>query len=119
MHSGMLKWFEAVIVPVTSLLDLPAAVVGPVSAYIFSPTVGITYMSNLLNHQVVSSYQAIVSLLAGGLLMIPVTRLRRTLPRYMAIYGLKHGSVICGLTTGLSMLSRGLMLIWVILFFPT
>ena len=119
MHSGMLKWFEAVIVPVTSSLDLPAAVVGPVSAYIFSPTVGITYMSNLLNHQVISSYQAIVSLLAGGLLMIPVTRLRRTLPRYIAIYGLKHGSAICGLTTGLSMLSRGLILIWVILFFPT
>ncbi|MBI9091655.1 MAG: hypothetical protein JEZ12_20795 [Desulfobacterium sp.] len=118
MNSGMLKWFEAVIVPVTSLFDLPAAVVGPISAYAFSPTVGITYMSNLLNQQVVSDYQAIISLLAGGLLMIPITRLRRTLPRYIAIYGLKHGSAICGLTAGLSMLSRVLILAWVVLFFP-
>ena len=58
-----------------------------------------------------------LALLAGGVLMIPVTRLRRTLPRYMAIYGLKNGSVICGLTTILSMSSRIAILIWVLLFY--
>jgi hypothetical protein len=117
MNSGMLGWFEAVIGPVTSVFHLPPSVVGPISAYIFSPTVGITYMSNLLNQQAVTQYQAIVSLLAGSLLMIPVTRLRRTLPRYTAIFGWKHGFLICAITTGLSMLSRILILIWVLLFF--
>ena len=117
MNSGGLNWFETIIVPLTSLFHLPAAVVGPISAYVFSPTVGITYMSNLLNQNIVSPYQAIVSLLAGGLLMIPVTRLRRTLPRYTAIYGMKHGFFICGLTTFFSMLARAMVLAWVILFF--
>ena len=117
MNSGLLSWLEAAIVPITSIFDLPAAVIGPISAYIFSPTVGITYMSNLMNQHMVNAHQAIVSLLAGGLLMIPVTRLRRTLPRYTAIYGFKHGSIICALTTGLSMLARILILIWVLIFF--
>ena len=117
MNSGLLGWLEAAIAPITSIFDLPAAVIGPISAYIFSPTVGITYMSNLMNQHMVNDYQAIVSLLAGGLLMIPVTRLRRTLPRYTAIYGLKHGSIICALTTGLSMLARILILIWVLIIF--
>lgn len=117
IHSGLLNWFEAAILPITAIFNLPPAVVGPISTYVFSPTAGIAYMSNLLNQQAVSDYQAIVSLLAGSLLMIPVTRLRRTLPRYTAIFGLKHGFIICGLTTGLSLLSRILILIWVIFFF--
>lgn len=118
INSGMLNWFEGIIVPFTSSFNLPAAVVGPISAYVFSPTVGITYMSNLLNQADVTEYQAIVSLLAGSLLMIPLTRLRRTLPRYIAIYGMKPGFTICGLTTGLSMLSRVIVLVFVILWFP-
>jgi hypothetical protein len=117
INSGMMQAFEKLIKPMTSLLNLPPAVLGPVSAYILSPTVGITYMSNLLGNQTVTQFQAIVALLAGGVLMIPVTRLRRTLPRYMAIYGLKNGSIICGLTTALSMSSRFMILIWVLLFY--
>lgn len=117
MNSGLLKWFETVILPLTSAFNLPAAVVGPVSAYIFSPTVGITYMSNLLNQGIVTPYQAIAALMAGSLIMIPMTRLRRTLPRYTAIFGLRHGLVIGGITTGLSLVSRVLILVWILLFY--
>ncbi len=117
LHSGMMQAFERLILPLTSLFNLPPAVVGPVSAYILSPTVGITFMSSLMGENTVTQFQAIVALLAGGILMIPVTRLRRTLPRYMAIYGLKNGSIICGLTTALSMSSRMVILAWVLLFY--
>ena len=117
MNTGTLKWFERIIIPMTNLFNLPAAVVGPISVYVFSPTVGITYMSNLLNQNIVSSYQAIVALLSGSLLMIPVSRLRRSLPRYISIFGLKNGAIICGITTVLSLLSRVLILIWVVIFF--
>lgn len=116
-HLGMLRWFERIIVPMTTLFDLPTGVVGPISTYVFSPTVGITYMSNLLSQGTVTPFQAIVALLAGSLLMIPVTRLRRTLPRYTAIYGIRHGFSICAWTTFLSMLSRAIILTWVIIFF--
>ncbi len=116
VNSGAMAAFEGLILPLTSLLNLPPAVVGPISAYIFSPTVGITTMSNLLQNHLVSAYQAIVALLAAGLIMIPITRLRRTLPRYTAIYGLKQGTIICALTAALSMLSRLLVLAAVLLF---
>jgi hypothetical protein len=116
-NSGMMGMIEKLIKPLTALFSLPPAVVGPVSAYIFSPTVGITFMSNLMADMTVTDFQAIVALLAGGILMIPVTRLRRTLPRYMAIFGMKNGSVICGVTTVLSMSSRIIILIGILLFY--
>ncbi|VEN74342.1 conserved membrane hypothetical protein [Candidatus Desulfarcum epimagneticum] len=118
MNTGALGWFETLIGPMTSLLGLPAAVVGPLAAYALSPTAGIAYMSNLLGGQGVTPYQAIFALMAGGLIMIPVTRLRRTLPRYISIFGFKNGSAICGLTMSLSMLSRVLVMAGVWLFFP-
>ena len=118
MRSGAMQVFERLITPVTALFGLPPSVVGPVSAYILSPTVGITYMSNLLGGQIVTEFQAIVALLAGSVLMIPATRLRRTLPRYTAIFGLKFGAIICGLTTVLSMASRVILLVWVLVAVP-
>lgn len=117
INTGLLNRLEVLISPLTSFFNLPASVIGPVSAYIFSPTAGITFMSNLLNQHTVSEYQAIVALLVGSLLMIPVTRLRRTLPRYTSIYGFKSGLLLCAVTTGFSMLARILILIWVLLFF--
>ena len=117
VNSGAMSAFERLILPLTSLLNLPPAVVGPISAYVFSPTVGITTMSNMLQNHLISPYHAIVALLAAGLIMIPVTRLRRTLPRYTAIYGIKPGTQICALTAALSMLSRLLVLMGILLMF--
>ena len=74
-------------------------------------------MSSLLSKQLVTDYQAIVALMVAGLLMIPVMRLRRTLPRYIAIYGARLGSVICGLTALFAMLSRVIILTALSLFY--
>ena len=117
INTGAMSAIESVIAPLTALLGLPAVLVGPISAYIFSPTVGITYMANLLSTHAVDEFQAIVALLAGGVLMIPATRLRRTLPRYTAIFGFKNGGVICFWTTLFSMLARLMLLAAVLLFF--
>jgi len=117
MNTGLLKIIEQAIQPMATFFNLPPVVLGPVSAYVFSPTVGITYMSNLLGSGLVSQFHAIVALLAGGLLMIPVMRLRRTLPRYMSIYGPKNGAAICAITAVLSMFSRIIILILVLIFF--
>lgn len=115
--SGMLSWLEKGVSPLTAALGLPGAVVGPVTTYIFNPTVGITYMSNLMTQGAVSGYEAITALMAGGLLMIPVTRLRRTLPRYISIFGPRNGSLICAMTMGFAMLARILVLAWILLFY--
>lgn len=115
--SGMLSWVQAGISPLTSALGLSPVVIGPLTTYIFSPTAGISYMSTLLVQNNISGYEAITALIAGGLLMIPVTRLRRTLPRYIAIYGGRNGSVICVLTMAFALLSRVVVLGWILLFY--
>lgn len=117
VNSGGLAFMERLVLPLTSLFNLPVSLVGPISTYIFSPTAGIAFASNLLQKQMVTEYQTIVALLAASMLMIPFTRLRRTLPRYMAIYGPRPGSVICALTTAFSMSSRLVLLVVVLIFF--
>ncbi|MBI9086009.1 MAG: hypothetical protein JEZ11_20590 [Desulfobacterales bacterium] len=116
VNSGGMAFLERLILPMTALFDLPPSLVGPISAYVFSPTAGITFASNLLQKNMVTEYQTIVALLAAGVLMIPFTRLRRTLPRYMAIYGARSGALICSLTMAFSMLSRLILLIGVLCF---
>ncbi|MCG8614819.1 MAG: hypothetical protein MI802_01275 [Desulfobacterales bacterium] len=115
--SGMLSWVEALISPLTTALGLSPAVIAPVTTYIFSPTVGITYMSNLMAQGSVTGQEVITALMAGGLIMIPVTRLRRTLPRYMAIFGSRNGAIICVMTMGFALLSRVLVLFGILLFY--
>lgn len=111
VNVGGMSSLNALVGRVTGVFGLPPAVVGPVSVYIFTPSAGIAFMSNLLADNLVSEYHAIMALLAGGLIMIPITRLRRTLPRYTAIFGVRFGPLICLLTAGLSMAAKGLMLI--------
>ena len=106
--AGMLHWLERGMAPMTAALGLPGTVVGPLATYVFSPTAGITFMAGLMNQGAVSGTHAITALMAGGLVMIPVTRLRRTLPRYMGLFGVKNGSLICLITMGFAMLSRAL-----------
>lgn len=116
VHAGVLNAVELVVAPAVDVFGLPATVIAPVSVYIVSPIVGIGAMSALLQQQIVTEYQAIVALLAGGFLMVPVTRLRGTLPRYIAILGWTHGTRVMYITTTLSLVARGIVLAAVILF---
>lgn len=113
--AGALAALERAIGPAADLFRLPPAVVGPVSVYILSPIVGVASMSSLLSDGMVSEYQAIVALLAGGFLMVPVSRLRSTLPRYVSILGFRHGTRVLTITTLLSLLSRAIVLAGVLL----
>ncbi len=73
-------------------------------------------MSTLLKQQIVTEYQAIVSLLAGGFLMVPILRLRGTLPRYVSVFGWRNGTRVIYITTMLSLAASGILLVWVIVF---
>lgn len=113
VNAEVMQAFHALVTPLTRAFGLPPSVIGPLGAYVLSPTVGLTFMSNLLTDGLVTEYQAILALLAAGLIMIPVMRLRGTWPRYTAIFGFRWGSIICGLTMGISWLSRALVLVLV------
>ena len=117
VHVGALNSLERLIGPTTDALGLPSAVVAPVSVYILSPMVGIGAMSTLLQQHMVTEYQAIVALLAGGFIMVPVTRLRGTLPRYVSILGWRYGTRVIYITTILSLVARAIILAWVVLFY--
>lgn len=116
-NSGVLQALDRLVAPLTDAFGLPPAVIAPISVYIFSPTAGLAYMSNLLADNLVTEFQAIVALLAGSFIMIPATRLRGTLPRYAGYFGFKYGAAVCGLTMGLTMLARGIVLVMVLLFY--
>ena len=117
VHLGVLNALERFIGPTANALGLPSAVVAPVSVYILSPMVGIGAMSTLLQQHIVTEYQAIVALLAGGFIMVPVIRLRGTLPRYVSIFGWRHGTRVISITTLLSLVARFIVLAWVLLFY--
>ncbi len=116
-NSGALKVLDRLVSPVTGAFGLPPAVIAPVSVYIFSPTAGLAYMSNLLADHLVTGFEAIVAILAGSFIMIPATRLRGTLPRYAGYFGFRYGAIVCGLTMGLTMLARAITLVLVLLFY--
>jgi hypothetical protein len=117
VHAGVLSALELLIAPAAGVFGLPAAVVAPVSVYIVSPIVGITTMSTLLQQHMVTEYQAIVALLAGGFLMVPIMRLRGALPRYISILGWQHGSRVMYITTLLSLAARAMVLAGVMMFY--
>lgn len=117
IHAGIFNNLEPVVGPFTDRLGLPAAAVAPLSLYIVSPIVGITAMSSLMRDGMITEFQAIAALLAGGFLMVPVLRLRGTLPRYVSVLGWRNGLRVISITTVLSLLARLIMLVWVILFF--
>lgn len=117
IQAGIMKIFENMVAPVMYFFNLPPAMAAPVSVFIFSPAAGLTYMSNLLQEDLASQYHVMLAILLGGYLMIPVSRLRGTLPRYSAIFGLKVGGRIVAITTTLSLLARTVVLIGVLAFF--
>lgn len=117
VHAGVLGALNHLVGPLTSPFGLPPTVIAPVSVYIVSPIAGISAMSALLKQQLITEYQAIVALLVGGFLMVPVTRLRGTGPRYVSILGWTHGLRVLSITTILSLVARGIVLAGVLMFF--
>ncbi|MFP4475630.1 MAG: hypothetical protein ACLFOY_08700 [Desulfatibacillaceae bacterium] len=116
--SGVLRGLERAVGVLAGGAGFPEAVVAPTCVYIVSPIVGITSMSTLLQQGLVAEYHAIVALLVGGFLMVPVTRLRGTMPRYVSILGLRHGMHVLGVTTTFSLVSRAIVLVGVLAVWP-
>jgi len=114
--SGAMHSLERLVGPLVKGVGLPPAVAAPLSVYIFSPLAGLTSMSALLRLDLVSEYHAAVGLLAAGFLMVPITRLRGTMPRYVSILGMRHGMQALGIGTALSLVSRAFVLLCVLVF---
>jgi hypothetical protein len=110
MEMGLFRWMDSLIGPVVWRFGLPAAVIAPLSAYVVNPIVGLTSVSTLLHSREITEYQAIVALLIGGFLMLPMIYLRSMLPKYVVIFGVKLGTLIVALSVGFTLLARVIML---------
>ncbi len=115
--SGVMDAVTGIVAPAAAVLDLPPVIIAPVSVYIVSPLAGIAAMASLLRQHVVTEYHAIVALLAGSFLMVPMIRLRGALPRYVSVFGWRLGAHIISITTALSLLARAIALALVLAFF--
>jgi hypothetical protein len=114
--SGLMEGLNRVVGPAAAAVGLPPAVVAPLGVYVLSPAAGIATMANLMAQGLVTDLQAAAALLAGGFVMIPLIRLRGTLPRYAAYFGFRLGAAVCGITAGFSLLGRAVVLVLMHLF---
>ncbi|MHC1745094.1 MAG: hypothetical protein AB9873_18985 [Syntrophobacteraceae bacterium] len=107
---GFFRWMDSLMGPMVCRFGLPASVIAPLSAYVVNPIVGLTSISGLLRSREITEYQAIIALLIGGFLMLPMIYLRSMLPKYVVIFGVKLGALIVGLSFGFTLLARIIML---------
>jgi hypothetical protein len=110
MELGFFRWMDSLMGPMVYRFGLPASVIAPLSAYVVNPIVGLTSISTLLHNREITEYQAILALLIGGFLMLPMIYARSMLPKYVVIFGVKLGSLIVALSVGFTLLARVIML---------
>jgi hypothetical protein len=111
MELGFFNWTDSLLGPMVRQFGLPSSIVPPLSAYVVSPIVGLTSISTLLHSHEITEHQAIVALLIGGFLMLPMVYLRSMLPKYVVIFGAKLGALIVALSVGFTLLARVIMLL--------
>jgi hypothetical protein len=110
MELGLFQWTDSLIGPMVWRFGLPSSIIPPLSAYIVSPVVGLTSISALLQSHEITDHQAIIALLVGGFLMVPIIYLRSMLPKYIVIFGVRLGALIVALSVGFTLLARIIML---------
>lgn len=110
MELGFFQWTDALIGPMVERVGLPSSVLGPLSIYAVNPLVGLASISTMLQSHQISDHQAIVALLIGGLVMIPLIYLRSMLPNYAIIFGARLGTLIVLLSMGFALLARLIIL---------
>lgn len=108
---GVFKIVESWVAPLTLKVGLPAVVVAPLTAYVVSPLVGMATLGTLLHDGVITNYQGIITVLLGGILMLPVLAIRIRLPNNTAIFGFRFGLIITGITVSIAILIRILILV--------
>lgn len=108
---GVFDRMSPYINPLTGYFGLPASVVVPMTTYIVNPIVGIASLGALIHNGELTQVQAMITLMLGGMFMLPVYAVKHMVPRYNAIFGVKFGLLIVGISTGIGIILRGLILV--------
>jgi hypothetical protein len=112
----MLVVFEKLVAPINRLLSLPMVLAVPISIFVFSPIAGASAVGTLITSNTISEIDAVLAVIVGSLMLIPIYTLRGSLSRNIAIFGPKLGIKIVLTSTALAMLSRFIFLIILLLY---
>jgi hypothetical protein len=108
---GIFDRLSLYINPLTGYFGLPSSVVVPVTTYIVNPILGIAALGALIHNGELTQYQAMITLMLGSMFMLPVIAVKTQVPKYNAIFGIEFGLLIVGISTGISIILRGLILV--------
>ncbi|MBU3955790.1 hypothetical protein KJ633_04950 [bacterium] len=111
VNSGYISHIEKFVSPLTDILKLPTAVAVPVGTYIFSPLAGASSIGAMLQNGNIAEIDAMIAVLLGSFLMLPVFMIRGSLAKYTSIFGTSLGIKIILTSTIIGMGTRLIFLI--------
>jgi hypothetical protein len=100
-EAGFFEQFS--LLPVASFFGIPPQSILPMTAYIASPILGLTLLGPMINNGSITDLEALIVLMLGSMLMLPIFALRALVPNYVALFGPKLGLSVVVFSTGISM----------------
>jgi hypothetical protein len=94
------------VLPIAGIFGIPPESIVPLTTYVASPILGISMLGPMIRSGSVSEIQAMIVLMLGSMLMLPVFALRSMVPNYTALFGPKLGLSVVAVSTGISILVR-------------
>jgi len=91
--------------------SIPSYAIPALIAYVASPIVGMSMVSSMLNSGVICERDAIVTVILGSTVALPVFYARSFIPKWVSIFGFKVGVVRGLLDLSIKILTRILVLV--------
>lgn len=111
-HAGVGAWFEKMVAPISSALQLPVAVAVPMAVFIFKPVAGASAISLLRNNGTITDIDAALAVIVGSLLLLPLYGFRSgSIARTVSFFGARLGFRISATSTSLAIVSRLIFLV--------
>lgn len=111
-HAGVGAWFEKMVAPISSVLQLPVAVAVPMAVFIFKPVAGASAISLLRNNGTITDIDAALTVVVGSLLLLPLYGFRSgSIARTVSFFGPRLGFRISATSTSLAIVSRLIFLV--------
>lgn len=111
-HAGVGAWFEKMVAPISSALQLPVAVAVPMAVFIFKPVAGASAISLLRNNGTITDIDAALTVVVGSLLLLPLYGFRSgSIARTVSFFGPRLGFRISATSTSLAIVSRLIFLV--------
>lgn len=102
------------VLPLADIFGIPPESIVPLTSFVASPILGISLLGPMLSDNGISPLQAMIVLMLGSMFMLPIFSIRTLLPRYMSIFGARTGIGIVTFSTGISVLVRFVILLFLL-----